>query len=98
MIRITLRDRRFTARGAPGLTLLEAALEDGAPIRHACRHADCGTCVVSVDDPEAALSPASEAERACLVRIGARAGCRLACQARLDRMPGELRVRLEAED
>jgi adenylate cyclase len=44
----------------------------------------CSTCRVRVEGGADALSPAGDAERRVLARVGAAPGVRLACQARLD--------------
>ena len=67
-----------------GLTILEASRSAGIPHAEVCGgRGRCSTCRVQVDGAEDALAPVAPDERRVLDRVGAGAGVRLACQARL---------------
>ena len=67
-----------------GFTVLEASRFGGVPHVSVCGgRGRCSTCRVRVERGAEALSPAGEAERRVLARVGAAPGVRLACQARL---------------
>lgn len=75
-----------------GLTILEASRGAGIPHASVCGgRGRCSTCRVRVDGGEDGLDPAQPDERRVLDRVGADAGVRLACQARLQ---GDVRVTL----
>lgn len=75
-----------------GLTILEASRSAGVPHASVCGgRGRCSTCRVRVDGAEDGLDPAQPDERRVLDRVGADAGVRLACQARLQ---GDVRVTL----
>ena len=73
-----------TAQGRRGLSILELGLGSGVAHAHVCSgRGRCGTCRVYVDSGARALSPLNDLEDATLARVGAGAGVRLACQARV---------------
>ena len=77
-------DDGLRAQGRAGLSVLEFSRLNGVPHAHVCSgRGRCGTCRVRVESGAERLSPVSEAERITLERIGAGAGERLACQARV---------------
>jgi adenylate cyclase len=70
--------------GRLGLTVLEISRLNDIPHAQVCSgRARCGTCRVRVVEGAAQLSAVEEAERRTLARVGAGAGERLACQARV---------------
>lgn len=76
---------------AAGQTLLQAAQQLGLDLDHYCGGTcSCGTCRVEILDGAGALSPISPRESMVLGDSRARAGDRLACQARVQ---GPVRVR-----
>jgi adenylate cyclase len=77
-------DDGASARGRRGLSILELSRLNHVPHAHVCSgRGRCGTCRVRIDAGAGSLSPMSEAERSTLGRVGASAGERLACQARV---------------
>ncbi|HWQ11137.1 MAG TPA: 2Fe-2S iron-sulfur cluster-binding protein [Holophaga sp.] len=65
------------------LSLLAAALQGEVPLTHRCGgHARCGRCLVGIEEGAENLSPAGPAESRVLRILKARAGQRLACQAK----------------
>jgi adenylate cyclase len=77
-------DGGFSAQGRRGLSILELSRLNDIPHAHVCSaRARCGTCRVHVDAGAESLSPSEDIERATLARVQARAGERLACQARV---------------
>jgi adenylate cyclase len=77
-------DDGASARGRRGLSILELSRLNHVPHAHVCSgRGRCGTCRVRIDAGAGSLSPMSEAERSTLSRVGASAGERLACQARV---------------
>ena len=70
--------------GRLGLSVLEVSRLNDIPHAHVCSgRARCGTCRVGVDAGPGQLSPMENLERRTLARVGAAAGDRLACQARV---------------
>ncbi len=68
----------------PGATLLDAALEVGLELPFGCQSARCGVCMVEVlAGAGEGLVPPTRLEQAALVAMGAPAGIRLGCQARV---------------
>ncbi len=77
-------DGGLSAQGRSGLSILELSRLGDVPHAHVCSgRGRCGTCRVRVESGAEQLSPIGEAERATLSRVGAGAGERLACQARV---------------
>lgn len=77
-------DGGLSAHGRRGLSILELSIQNDVPHAHVCSaRARCGTCRVHVDAGATSLSPLNDVERATLGRVGAHAGDRLACQARV---------------
>jgi adenylate cyclase len=77
-------DGGASAQGRRGLSILELSRLNHVPHAHVCSgRGRCGTCRVRIDAGAGSLSPMSEAERSTLSRVGASAGERLACQARV---------------
>jgi adenylate cyclase len=74
----------LSARGRRGLSLLELSRLSDVPHAHVCSgRGRCGTCRVRIDSGAEHLSPMTQDERGTLARVGAEAGERLACQARV---------------
>jgi adenylate cyclase len=77
-------DQGYSARGRHGLSILELSRTSDVPHAHVCSgRGRCGTCRVRVEAGAQSLSPSQDAERDTLARVGAGAGERLACQARV---------------
>jgi len=77
-------DGGLSARGRRGLSLLELSRLSDVPHAHVCSgRGRCGTCRVRIDSGAEHLSPMTQDERGTLARVGAEAGERLACQARV---------------
>ena len=77
-------DGGLSAQGRRGLSILELSRLNDVPHAHVCSgRGRCGTCRVRVESGAASLSPMSEVEHSTLARVGAGAGERLACQARV---------------
>jgi adenylate cyclase len=67
----------------PGTNLLEASRIGGVPHASVCGgRGRCSTCRVHVDRGADHLPPASDSEKAVLLRVGAGPDVRLACQAK----------------
>ncbi|MEO8145167.1 MAG: 2Fe-2S iron-sulfur cluster-binding protein, partial [Betaproteobacteria bacterium] len=67
-----------------GLSILEVSLLNDVPHAHVCSgRGRCGTCRVRVEAGADRLSAPEGMERDTLARVGAQAGERLACQARV---------------
>jgi adenylate cyclase len=77
-------DGGASAQGRFGLSILEISLLGDVPHAHVCSgRGRCGTCRVRVDAGAGSLSPVGDQESGTLARVGASAGERLACQARV---------------
>jgi adenylate cyclase len=77
-------DGGLAAHGRRGLSILELSRLGDVPHAHVCSgRGRCGTCRVRIESGAGQLTPISESERATLARVGAGAGERLACQARV---------------
>jgi adenylate cyclase len=77
-------DGGLSAQGRRGLSILELSRLGDVPHAHVCSgRGRCGTCRVRIESGAESLSPMNEAERGTLARVGAGAGERLACQARV---------------
>jgi len=78
--------RSFVGALTPGVSLLQAALDQGADATYDCMEGSCGTCAVRVVSGARFLSAPTEAETDIL---GDRLddGYRLACQAAAPRAP-----------
>jgi len=82
-VRVAYDDGRV-ARGRRGLSILELSRMNGIPHADVCSgRGRCGTCRVHVEEGADHLSPRTDDEQATLARVGAAAGDRLACQARV---------------
>jgi adenylate cyclase len=78
-------DGGLSAHGRRGLSLLELSRTSDVPHASVCSgRGRCGTCRVRIEAGAEQLSPANADERATLARVGAGAGERLACQARVN--------------
>ena len=74
----------LSALGRRGFSVLEVSRANAIPHADVCSgRARCGTCRVRVESGAEKLSAISDIERATLARVGAAAGDRLACQARV---------------
>lgn len=71
------KEASCTVSVKPGVTLLDAALEQGCSIDYKCRKGTCGRCTVDILSGETFLSLKNEAEQK---KLGASLR-RLACQA-----------------
>jgi ferredoxin, 2Fe-2S len=80
---LTIMPSGKTVAAAEGISLLEALLSAGEPIKHKCEgKAECGSCHVFVQEGRKGLSKIQRAENERLdtiVGIGSKS--RLACQA-----------------
>jgi adenylate cyclase len=77
-------DDGLSAAGRRGLSILELSRLNGIPHADVCSgRGRCGTCRVHVNGGAEHLSPLNDIERTTLKRVGAAAGDRLACQARV---------------
>jgi adenylate cyclase len=77
-------DGGLSAQGRRGLSILELSRLADVPHAHVCSgRGRCGTCRVRIESGAEQLTPMNEAERGTLARVGAGAGERLACQARV---------------
>ena len=77
-------DGGVSAQGRRGLSILELSRLNDVAHAHVCSgRGRCGTCRVRIESGAESLSPMNEAERGTLERVGAGAGERLACQARV---------------
>ena len=83
--RVTISyDGGLAAHGRRGLSILELSRLSNVPHAHVCSgRGRCGTCRVRIDAGGDRLSAMGADERDTLVRVGAGAGERLACQARV---------------
>jgi len=80
---VTVLPQGRTVPVSAGSTLLEAAEAQGLAGWEGCRNGVCGCDPVVVSEGAGHLSPAPAGERATLQRLGAPAGARLACRARV---------------
>jgi NADPH-dependent 2,4-dienoyl-CoA reductase/sulfur reductase-like enzyme/ferredoxin len=78
---VKIGERRVAV--SAGTTLLEVAERNGVPLEAGCRLGMCGADPVFVVSGEDNLSPVTDAERQTLDRLGAAAGTRMACCARV---------------
>ena len=77
-------DEGLSAAGVRGQSILDVSRLNGIPHADVCSaRGRCGTCRVHVVAGMDHLSPLNDIERATLARVGADAGDRLACQARV---------------
>ncbi len=65
-----------------------------AGVPFACRHANCGSCRVIVEEGGALCEPPEERERRLLRVFGEPEGLRLACQLKVRRGGGVVRLRV----
>jgi nitrite reductase (NADH) large subunit len=78
---VKIGERRVAV--SAGTTLLEVAERSGVPLESGCRLGMCGADPVFVVSGLDNLSPVADAERQTLERLGAAAGTRMACSARV---------------
>jgi ferredoxin len=76
-----------------GGDLLDLCDEVLAPVPFSCRSASCGTCQVEIVEGAELLEPPAAAERELLALLDGPANDRLACQARVKKGPGLLRLK-----
>ena len=77
-------DEGLGAAGVRGQSILDVSRLNGIPHADVCSgRGRCGTCRVHLVAGADHLSPLNDIERATLARVGADAGDRLACQARV---------------
>jgi ferredoxin len=81
--------------GGPLVDLCDAAT---APVPFSCRSATCGTCRVEILEGEALFEPREPAEDDLLAIFGDPTHFRLACQAKLKKGPGLVRLRIADEE
>jgi len=77
----------------PGQELVDICDEALAPIPFSCRSATCATCQVVVLAGAELLEPPGEEERELLTLLRCPENTRLACQARLAKGHGVLRLK-----
>ncbi len=82
-LRFSLPGSEKEIEAPAGLSILEAALAQGVPIKYGCRKGQCGRCCVVVSGPAHGLTPPGETEVKKLGKRQLKAGARLACQAQL---------------
>ncbi len=82
---LTINPSGKTVQSAEGISILEALLAAGEPIKHKCDgKAECGSCHISVTEGRKSLSKIQRIENEKLDGIvGVGSGSRLACQAKL---------------
>lgn len=78
---------------ADGGDLVDVCDDHLLPVPFSCRSATCGTCHVEVLEGHELLEPPSLEESDLLEVLGGPEGSRLACQVRLKKGPGLLRLR-----
>lgn len=76
-----------------GGALVDLADEALAPVPFSCRSASCATCQIEVVEGGDLLEPPSDEERELLELLGGPPNNRLACQARVRRGAGRLRIK-----
>ena len=77
-------DGGLMAQGRRGLSILELSRMNDIPHADVCSgRGRCGTCRIHVESGAEQLSALNEIERPTLARVHAKAGDRLACQARV---------------
>ena len=86
-------EHSYVCEAESGETLLEIAMTNDVPMRHACGgNCLCTTCRVEVSEGEDDLSPMASDEEAKLARFeGGDAPSRLSCQTCVE---GDVRVRV----
>jgi adenylate cyclase len=80
------------AHAGAGERLLDVCDAAAAPVPFSCRDASCGTCLVHVRRGAELLGPPALHEARLLIRLGAAADARLACQARIGADEGDLQL------
>lgn len=94
--RVTFLPQGVTVETAPGVTVLDIAMEHGIELEHACGGmAACTTCRVIVREGEDRVSPVEEAERTLLDSYRIDRPNRLGCQVKI---LGDVVVKLPASD
>ena len=82
---------------ADGERLVDLCDRAEAPVPFSCRSATCGTCRIEVWEGEELLEAPNVSEAALLAILGDPPGVRLACQAKLGRGEGVIRLRIAGE-
>lgn len=81
---------------AEGGRLVDVCDRAQAPVPFSCRAANCGTCRIEVFEGAELLEPREGAEAELLELLGDPPAYRLACQAKLTREKGVIRLRIVA--
>jgi ferredoxin len=76
-----------------GGSLVDVCDEVLAPVPFSCRSASCATCQIEVVEGGELLEPPGEEERELLDLLGGPPNNRLACQAKLKRGGGTVRLK-----
>ena len=76
-----------------GIDLVDAADQHWLPIPFSCRSASCGTCQVQVLEGAELLDPPNEDELELLELMGASDDLRLACQVRIRKGDGVVKLK-----
>jgi ferredoxin, 2Fe-2S len=99
-VQVTFLPDHRTVTAQTGDTLLDAALDNGIDLPHACGgNCTCTTCHVVIEEGEAFLSPQQAPEDERLETAKERAlRSRLACQALLQGGPVVVTIRGDEED
>jgi len=82
-----------TSLDVEGGALVDACDDAHAPVGFSCRSASCGTCLVEILEGLDLLEPMSPEERDVLEILYSPSHHRLACQAKIKRAPGIVRLR-----
>ena len=89
-------DRRV--EGAEGERLVDVCDRVQAPVPFSCRAATCGTCRIEIVEGAELLEPRQGAEAELLELLGDPTNYRLACQAKLTRQSGVIRLRIADDE
>jgi ferredoxin len=81
-----------------GCRLVDVCDRVSAPVPFSCRSATCGTCRVEVVEGAELLEPREGAEAELLGLLGDPPTYRLACQAKVRRADGVIRLRIAGDE
>src|SRR5882724_13324979 len=87
-----------TVDAPDGGAIVDICDESTAPVPFSCRSATCGTCRIEILEGSDLLEPREEAEADLHDILGDPENVRLACQAKLKKGPGVVRIRIADEE
>lgn len=87
-----------TVEAPDGGALVDICDDTTAPVPFSCRSATCGTCRIEILQGGDLIEPREEAEADLHDILGDPESVRLACQAKLKKGPGVIRIRIADEE